>query len=281
MKKFLLSALVIFIIILNSTNLYAGAWTQKSKSGFYKLGLRYISATNYYDLEGDKREIPKLTDLLISLYGEYGLNNEITIILNMGILESIKINDLTTNGTIISSGGSNSGLADSEIGLRYKLWQGDGSVLSTEFFLGIPVGNTNNALGLYTGDGEFNQNINILYGMSFYPIPLYLSVQAGYSNRTGGFSDEIKFATEIGFNLIPNILLALKINGVETLDNGSKSVFGGSYLHSNNQKYIAFGPELSYSFSNSLGISVGFESAANAANVPSALAYAIGLYFKH
>jgi outer membrane putative beta-barrel porin/alpha-amylase len=282
MKKTI--SLVLFGILFSMTfsNLYAGAWTQKANSGFYKLGMRYISATNLYDKDGNKIEIPKLTNLFIALYGEYGLNDQLTLIANFSLLESIKIDDFKNNGNVVLKGSSNNGIADSELGLRYKIWQGEGSILSTELFFGIPVGDTENKNGLYTGDNEFNQNINILLGQSFYPFPLYFSAQIGFNNRAGGFSDEVRYATEIGFNFIPNLLLALKIYGVETLENGSDNVVGGSYgFHSNNQKYLAFGPELNYSITNSIGLSLGFESATNAANVPSALAYSFGIYFKN
>jgi hypothetical protein len=282
MKKhpFLLVILLLFSITLN--NLFAGAWTQKANSGFYKLGSRYISATNYYDKDGNKKEIPKLTNIFLAFYGEYGISDQLTLIANLALLESITIDDSKNNGSTESKGGSNSGFADSDLGLRIKVWRGEGSILSTELFLGIPIGNTEDELGLYTGDDEFNQIVNILYGQSFYPLPLYLSAQTGYNNRTGGFSDEIRYAAEIGFNLIPNILLTLKIHGVQTLENGSDNVIGGSYgFHSNNQKYIAFGPEINYSITKSIGLNLGLESATNASNVPSALAYSFGIYFKN
>lgn len=267
----------IFVVILFSFNVFAGAWTQEKNSGFYKFGARYISATNIYDKDGNKIDIPKLTNLFLALYGEYGINDQLTVIANLSVLESIKIDD-----SALLKGDSNSGIADSELGIRYKIWQGDFSVLSTELFFGLPIGDTDNALGLYTGDGEFNQNLSILYGQSFYPLPLYFSIQAGFNNRTAGFSDEIRYAAEVGFNFIPNILFALKIHGIQSIENGSENIIGGRYgFHSNNQTYLAFGPEIIYAFTKSFGISVGFESATNAANVPSALAYSFGIYFKN
>jgi len=277
---FLKVIVLLFSLTLNS--LFGGAWTQKVNSGFYKLGLRYISATNYYNKDGNKTEIPKLTNVFVAFYGEYGIIDQLTVIANLSLLESTNIDDLKNNGNIVLKGSSNSGISDSEMGLRYRIWQGEGSIISTELVLGIPIGNTENELEIYTGDDEFNQILKILYGQSFYPLPLYLSAQFSFNNRTGGFSDEIRYATEIGFNFIPNMLLALKIHGVETLENGSDNVSGGSYgFHTNNQKYLAFGPELNYSVTNSIGFSIGFESATNAANIPSALAYSFGIYFKN
>jgi len=282
MKKHLLMIVITLLLSFTFNNIYAGAWTQKKNSGFYKLGLRYISANNVYDKDGNKIEVPKLTNLFIALYGEYGINDQFTLIANLSLLESIKVEDQIDNGSIVSKGGSNSGIADSEIGFRYKFWQGEGSVFSTELIFGLPIGNTDNKLGLYMGDDEFNQNVNVLFGQSFYPLPLYLSTQVGFNNRTGGFSDEIRYAAEIGFSFIPSVLLAFKINGTQTLENGSETVLGGGYgFHSNDQKYLAFGPELIYSFTKSIGISLGFESATNASNVPSALAYSFGVYFKN
>jgi len=121
MKKINFTAGIILISIFISANLFAGAWTQKAKSGFYKLGLRYINTTNYYDEDGNKIEIPKLTDLFVALYGEYGISDDITLIANLALLESIKIDDLKNNGLILTKGGSNSGVADSELGLRYRI----------------------------------------------------------------------------------------------------------------------------------------------------------------
>lgn len=282
MKKYPFILIVIILSSISFNNLFAGAWTQKKNSGFYKLGLRYISANNVYDKDGNKVEVPKLTNLFLALYGENGINDQITLIANISLFESIKINDYKDNGNITLKGGSNSGIADSEIGIRYKIWKGEGSIFSTELILGLPIGDTQNKLRLYTGDDEFNQILNILYGQSFYPLPLYLSTQVGFNNRTGGFSDEIRYAAEIGFSFIPSVLIAFKINGTQTLENGDEFVHGGNYgFHSNNQKYLAFGPELSYSITKSFGLTLGVESATNAANVPSALAYSFGIYFKN
>lgn len=277
-----LGFLILVFYILISVNLNAGAWTQEKNGGFYKLGMRYISTTTVYDNDGNKVKIPQLTNLLLSFYAENGLNDHLTLIANASLFERIKINDFTSNGNIVSNGGSNSGIGDSELGFRYRLWHDDGSVFSTELIFGLPVGDTDNNLGLYTGDGEFNQILNILYGKSYYPVPLYLSAQVGFNNRTGGFSDEIRYSVEVGYSIVQNLLLALKIHGVQTLKNGDPIVFSGNYgFHSNDQKYLAFGPELNYSFTHSAGISFGFDSATNAANVPSALAFSFGIFFKH
>jgi len=282
MKKPIILIIVTLLLSLAFNNLFAGAWTQKKNSGFYKLGVRYINTTNVYDEDGNKVEVPKLTNLFLALYGENGINDQITLIANISLFESIKLDDFKANANIVSEGGSNSGIADSEIGLRYNIWQGEGSIVSLELLLGLPIGNTDNKLGLYTGDDEFNQNINALFGQSLYPLPLYFSTQIGFNNRNNGFSDEIRYAAEIGFNFIPSMLIALKIHGVQSLENGDEFVHGGSYgFYSNDQKYLAFGPELSYSITKSFGLSLGFESATNAANVPSALAYSFGIYFKN
>ena len=46
MKKYPFILIVIILSSISFNNLFAGAWTQKKNSGFYKLGLRYISANN-------------------------------------------------------------------------------------------------------------------------------------------------------------------------------------------------------------------------------------------
>ena len=91
MKKNNFMTIIIILLFFSLNNLFAGAWTQEKNSGFYKLGMRYISATNVYDKDGKKIEIPKLTNLFIALYGEYGINDQLTVIANLSALESIKI----------------------------------------------------------------------------------------------------------------------------------------------------------------------------------------------
>lgn len=273
---------IVLILLCADLQLFAGAWTQKSGAGFYKLDLRYLNTSQYYDKDGNKIEIPTLTDVFVAFYGEYGLNDQFTIIANIGLLQNIHVKKHTnTIGTVIPSY-INSNIADSEIGLRYGFWKQGNSVFSTELLLGLPIGDNKDDLFLYTGDGEFNQTLNFQFGHSFYPDPFYLSSQVGFNNRNEGYSDEFKYAAEFGYSFSEQMLIAFKIHGVETMNNGDETVFGGyAGLYANDRKYLAFGPELVYAINNSLGFSVAVESAVHTANVPSALAFSLGIYFKN
>jgi hypothetical protein len=135
--------------------------------------------------------------------------------------------------------------------------------------------------GLYTGDGEFNQLLRFQFGYSFFPVPVYFTSDVGFSNRSKGYSDEFRYAAEIGYNLRNKFIIAFKIRGVESLRNGNDTVTGGmGGLFANNQSYLSYGPEISYLIIRAVGLSAAIEGATRGENVLSAPAYSIGVILR-
>ena len=260
----------------------AGAWTQKQGHGFYKLSLRVVRADQFYEPGGNRISIPTLGEYTTIFYGEYGLNDWLTLVANAHLFKRITLNKQVgePSGFVFFNGDSKSGVADSEIGVRLGLIRGGSFVLSTEILLGLPVGDNNQSNGLFTGDGEFNQLVKLQFGHSFYPKPLYLIGEVGFNNRTRGFSDEFHYGLELGYTL-KKLLLSFKLRGVESLENGDAAVLGGvGGLFANNQRYLAFGPEINYLLNETLGLSLSVDGAARGENVLSAAAYTIGVFLK-
>ena len=273
--------LILLVALLFAPEALAGPWPQKRKHGFYKLGFGFVQANRFYELGGNLIDIPTLSDYTVSFYGEYGFTDRITGVAYVPFMQRITLNRQVgrLTGTEIFAGAENTGVADADIGVRVGLLQKGNTVVSTSLMFGIPLGDDGHENGLFTGDGEFNQHLSLGVGHSFYPTPAYVAVQAGYNNRTQGFSDEFRFSAEAGYTVQQKVTLIARLRGLESLENGDDSIMGGmGGLSANNQSYFTFGFEAAYSITNKLGISVSVESATRGQNILSAPAYSTGLF---
>ena len=261
---------------------HADGWVLKRGRGFYKVGYRMVRATQYYEPNGNRIQIPTLSDYTFSFYGEYGLTDGITVLAYVPFFERITLNQQVgrTSGFVFSEGDAESGIADPIVGARIGLIQDGPTVLSATFRLGLPFGNDTQPNGLLTGDGEFNQIVTLEAGHSFYPIPAYATASAGVNQRTQGFSDEVVYTLEAGYTVAERFTLAAKVRGVEPLRNGDPTVGGQRGLNGNDQRYLAYGAELIYTHRDTYGLSVGVESVTRAQNVLSAAAFSAGLFVK-
>ena len=261
----------------------AGPWPQRKRHGFYKLGFGFVQATQFYEPDGNLITIPTLSDYTASFYGEYGFTDRLTGVAYIPFLQRITLNEQIgrETGTVFFEGAANTGIADADVGVRFGLLQRGNLVLSTSLMLGLPLGDNEQENGLYTGDGEFNQHLSAGLGYSFYPIPAYFAVEAGYNNRTQGFSDEFRFSLEAGYTIKNQVTLIARARGLEPLRNGDDGVSGGTGgLSANNQRYLAYGFEVAYQLTGTLGISASVEGATRGQNVLSAPAFSTGLYLK-
>ncbi len=263
---------------------HAGAWTQKRGHGFYKLEGRFIYAQRFFEPDGKITDIPTLSDYTSSLYGEYGVSHRLTLIAYVPFYKRIALNRQigAPSGFVYFAGDSVSGFADSDVGLRFGLKQNRATVLSARVMFGLPLGKDEQQNGLLTGDGEFNQLFALELGRSFYPVPLYFSSEVGFNNRTQGFSDEFRYAAELGYTFWGNATLAMKFVGVASLKNGADNVRGGmGGLYANNVSYLALGPSLFFQLNKNFGVTAGIDGATYGQNVLAAPSYSLGIYFKN
>lgn len=283
MKKYVVAMLGIMLLIIAHEQAHAGAWTQKRGHGFYKLEGRFIHARRYFEPDGRITGIPTLKDFTMSFYGEYGFSARFTLVAYAPFYKHLTFNRLSMPNMIICppSNDSVSGFADSDVGFRFGFKQSGATVMSGRFMLGLPVGENEQQNGLLTGDGEFNQLLAFELGHSFYPLPLYFSGEAGFNNRTKGFSDEFRYAAELGYTFWNAVTLMMKFTGVASLKNGEDNIRSGvGGLYGNNAGYLALGPALFYQFHKSFGLTAGVDGATYGQNVPAAPSYSLGIYFK-
>jgi hypothetical protein len=270
---------ITMIILVAAANAYAGGWTQKKGEGFYKLGFQVIRATHFYEPSGNRVRITPLGDYTTSLYGEYGIEDWLTLVGYIPFYHYVTLDKVVgrPSGTVYFEGDRASGFADPDVGVRFALIRKSPTVLAASLRLGLPIGNSRQPNGLLSGDGEFNQAFSLEAGHSFYPLPMYATASAGFNNRTRGYSDELLYAAQIGYTFQSLFSLAASLRGVTSLKNGNDAVTGGTNgIFTNNQTYLEYGGEAGYRLTQSFGILAGVYSAVGGRNVLSAPKFTLG-----
>lgn len=275
---------ILFTFLFTSL-IVAGGWTQKKGSGFYKISYRLLNGDNVYDDSGEKFSWA-VEDHTIALYGEYGVTDNLTLTAAFLPYKSIKIDDQTAVQALNFNAKfprytEKSGIGDAEVGMRYRLKKFGKSVISTTLKLGIPTGETFEDGEIWLGSGEFNQALGLEFGHSFYPAPAYFTAGVSYRNRNKGFSDDFKYGISAGYSFTKSISVSGRFHGLNPLNNGDDNVRGGFAIYSNNQRYIAYGLNVSYKFTKGLGVSVGYESGGNGRNIISAPVISAGIYYSN
>ena len=280
------SIIVLILINLFSFSLQAGGgWTQGKNQGYFKLGQWWLISDQHYTDVGQLD--PNITIGLFNtyLYGEYGLTDKVTGLLYFPFFSRTYFNNTVsgTTGEVLTPGEAINGLGDTDIGLKYGLVNNGSIALSATLLLGVPLGNSNGgtAGNLQTGDGEFNQLVQLDLGTGFQlaKLPAYANIYAGFNNRTKGFSDEIRFGVEGGITFGNKLTTIVRVFGVKSLKNGSvQDLSNSSSVFANNSEHISFSPEIAYKLNEKWGVSASFAGAFYGRIISANPSYSVGVF---
>ncbi len=281
-----LKYLILVSILSLSIQTINAQWVKGKKKGYYKLSAWSLVADQHYTDTGDID--PNATRGLfnLSFYGEYGITDKLDVIAYIPFFSRTYQNDQVsgTTGEVIQKGEELNSIGDSDIGLRYGILQNENYALSTTLKFGFPTGeDAGGSDGSYqTGDGEFNQLLQVDLGIPFTikKTPLYAKTYIGYNNRTQDFSDELHFGGEAGVSFFKNKLwLIARLNAIQSLQNGDRSAQNtqGS-VFANNIEYTSIGAEIAYYFTKRLGASFSFASAVSGRIVYAAPSISGGIF---
>ena len=192
-----------------------GGWTRAQGGGYAKIGLTTVSTTSYHPLGGGTIETARFRQQVASLYAEYGLMDRWELVLNAPVYRRAEF--VTATPT--------QGFGDAQLGLRYGLLRGAWP-LAVSVAVEAPTGNANargrnrqdprQTIALPTGDGEWNVWARAALSHSLAPrLPAYVTLDAGYNQRTRGFTSQYTYGAEVGYQLGHAWLTA----AVRTLDN--------------------------------------------------------------
>lgn len=287
----MLRIVLITSLVLFSTTLpvwAGGGWPQPIGHGFFKLGQWWTMSDQHYTDAG--LIDPNVTTGVFntSLYAEYGFTNRLTGVLYFPFFSRTYFNNTVsgTTGELLIPGEAVNSIGDTDIGLKYGLVVDKPVVLSATLTLGLPLGNNSGGSqgNLQTGDGEFNQMIQLDAGTAFNlgKQSMYANAYLAFNNRTNNFSDEMRFGVETGINLFDNKVTALvRLYGIRSLQNGDlEAGTNSTSLFANNSEHLTISPEIAYNINEKWGVSAGYATALSGKIIFADPAYNVGVFFK-
>lgn len=282
--KRLIILLNIFLISISA--LAGGGWPQPKGKGYFKLSQFWIISNQHFTNTGEIDPNGTRASYFTNMYGEYGLSDRFTSIIYWPFYaRSVAYEQISgTNGQVITPGEAINGIGDMDLSIKYGLTPNKRIAVSASLLLGLPLGESAGGSDgtLQTGDGEFNQMIQLDAGRSFkignlYP---YASVFVGFNNRTNGFSDEFRYGIEVGLDY-KSIFFVLRVNGVRSFQNGESNFnTSGTSLFANNAEYLAITPEIAFKLSDTWGVTANIGMAAWGKLIFANPTYSVGAYFK-
>jgi hypothetical protein len=278
---------MMLVIPLLSCSVFAGPWPRKQGEGFVQLGFSTISYNEVYDDHGDKNPLRSdLSDIVVQVFANYGIDDHVTLSLSapFKFLSATPRPLARIPESPPPPDGTNSGIGDIDIAMQYNWLSRNGYALSTEIQLGLPTGEKNDPNGLVLGDGESNVAARILGGKSFYPSPLYVSVDVAYNFRSKGFPDDVFYNAEIGYGFLENRLVVMVLlSGRESTSTEPTPTMDPSStlgLLTFNQEFTAIIPKILYKFDERWGISASYATALHGRNVAGGSVLAGGVFYE-
>ncbi|MGF1606590.1 MAG: hypothetical protein ACFB22_09655 [Rhodothalassiaceae bacterium] len=185
---------------------WAGAWTLPKGAGYNKAALNLFFSDDTFGPAAPGFE--RFSDINVNYYGEYGLQDNLTLIGQLLLRRSTTTFD--GDQTV------NAGAGDFDLGLRYNFLN-DGFVLSGQFlFKGPYLYDEDAALPLGNGQEDFEFRLQL--GRSLHPFG-YFGVEAAYRLRLEEPADEFRYLIEYGFDATENLYLRTKLDVIESLGN--------------------------------------------------------------
>lgn len=269
------------LFILNAFTVFGGGgWVQKKGEGYFKLNQSSIVASSFFDTKGNTLDITTFRLYTSSLYAEYGISNRFTLSTYMPFyVRNVLNEEVSANtGAVIGEGDAYGGFGDMNLAVDYAILQNKRIALSVRAHLGIASGSTGTGQTglLQTGDGEWNQMIQVNAGTSFGKF--YSSIFLGINNRTEQFSEELKAGAEIGY-AHQKSFIAVKWFMNQSFFNGNEFAGAEGSVFSNNIEYNVLATEAGYNVTPSLGINAGVIVPLTGRRTLNALNYNIGIHY--
>lgn len=265
-----------------------GPWTMGKNKAYFKLSEWGLIFDQHFTSTG--KLDPNVTTGLFNtfLYTEYGFTDRFTGILNANLFSRTYMNNLVsgTTGNIISAGEALNSIGDTDLGLKYGLTKkGSAYPIALSAFFGLPFGESKGGVGgnLQTGDGEFNQIIQLDFGHGYSvssKVSGYYAIYAGFNNRTKGFSEEIRYGAEGGLSFFDQkTWLIVRIGGVESLKNGFTAATANSTsVFANNTEFTSFSLEVNQYLTHKIGLSAGAAGAFRGEIIAAAPSFTFGIF---
>lgn len=196
---------------------HAGAWTLPESGAQVILNTLYYQATDEFTRGEHRRSFSndgKFTKLELNPYIEYGLRDDLTLVLNLFARRVEFSNNFGSD--------ANFGVADPEIALRYRLSAPESlTVWSVQGLIKLPVAAPHGTPPL--GNEQTDVEGRLLVGRSFSIGPrwAYWDLEVAYRFRDEEPADEIRLDATLGVSLTERWLVIGQFFGIRGLRNGT------------------------------------------------------------
>lgn len=270
------------VILLSFSASAQSPWTQKE--GKFYTQLSFTSIANYDTLFGDPdySNFGTYTDNTIQFFGEYGLSDNTSLVLNLP-LKLISIDgfqDPRAQCINCAQDFSETALGNIELGIKHNFYNKKW-VLSGQFSVEANTGSYDAASGIRTGYDAWTFTPMFLAGRGFGKT--YLQAFVGAHLRTNDYSSNFRIGGEVGQKLGKRIWLIGFLDFSSSFKNGDivlpqENLFTGLYV--NDQEFGAFGVKAIGEFTDNFGVTAGYGGAFSGNNVAKQAALTFGLYQK-
>ena len=263
-------------------------WVEPQGDTYIKLGFWGFQADQHYTGTGQKD--PNATRGIFNshVYVKHGLTSKISLSAYVPFfVRSFQFNQVSIHtGNELAPEGHENNIGDIDLGVEYQIFKQKKWVVSTALKLGLPTGeDAGGSDGSYqTGDGEFNQLIQLQIGNSFTlkNQRFYSKFGIGFNNRTQNFSDEIRWNTELGTGLLKNKLWVIgRFRSLKSLENGSLDATNNEgSIFANNIAYSIVGSSVIFKWSPQLSLSAAYALPLSGKLIYTAPTWAAGIAFR-
>ncbi len=285
MKKYWYT-LIVFTLMIFQSQAQSG-WTRKAQSFYLQSSASYYSSRDYYTTEGNLSDSgSRFNSSALILYGEYGVTDRFTAILDVPI---VQLNSFSSTETV-------AGVGSVKLGLKYRLFNNLPIAVQADFEIptddgtNLATSNNPNALGTFdqinlpTSDGEFNVWTNIIGSHSFGNGKTYGSLYTGINFRTESFSNQFHAGAELGHLFFDKLYLIGKLRILEKLSSGEGNQ-GGSFLYGEGTTFTSFGFNAIYKLGGHMSLVTSYSDYAgflvDRKNIYDGATFSLGVSFEY
>lgn len=232
-------------------------WTKAADEAFFKLSYLHFQSDDYYNLSGEQMSTNTFSQQAIGLYGEYGMTDRLTVLMDWPLL---KFQEFEHTETVAGTG-------DLKLGVKYALSKK--IPISVSVVPELPIAkankyavNDNPALGnvnLPTGDGEWNVYSTLAISSSLHPLPAYISLYGTFNYRTKydsiNLNHQLMGGLEMGYNPFATLWLKSGLKLQQTLGDEAAAV---SFVRGEGTEFSSFYAGVFYKFTEVWGIDMTY-----------------------
>jgi hypothetical protein len=243
--------LFITMVLFTTSIVAQSPWTRAKGEGFMHLSVNAITYNKVYFNKIATKINYDVSDYTVSLYGEYGITNDFTLIGEIPF--KIISAEFPNINKVNNSDFSNVSLAG-----KYSLFN-QGISVAAQAKVDFSTAYVDNVKRYYTGEPTYKLTPSLIVGWS--NAKMFIGTELGYAMRPAFYNDLI-FNAQIGYKLFNDKLTIMIPYQYRAVKDGTAALKWANdtktYLYSSATQYSAFGLKLFYKYNLKSAISFAF-----------------------